>query len=72
MASVLQSRHIPISKMVRSNFVRYLRPKKSLKLVKCESLIFEAFCSFFMKTHHNSYKSLKMDKNHFNDFSGLR
>ena len=72
MTLVLQSRHIAISKMVRPDYVCHLRPEKSSKLLKCESLIFEAFCSFFMKTHHNSYKSLKMDEKYFNDFSGLR
>ena len=72
MTLVLQRTHIAISKMVRPNFECYLRPEKSSKVLKCESLIFEAFCRFFMKTHHNSYKSLKMDENYFNDFCGLR
>ena len=72
MTLVLQSRHIVISKMVRPDYVCHLRPEKSSKLLKCESLILEAFCSFFMKTHHNSNKSLKMDENYFHDFSGLR
>ena len=42
----LKSRHIPISKMVRHDFLSYLRPEKSLKQLKYESLIFDMFCSF--------------------------
>ena len=72
MTLVHQSRHIAISKMVRHNFLSYLRPEESLKLLECDSLKIDAFCNFFMKTHHNNYKSLKMDVNCFNDFSGLR
>ena len=62
MILILHNRHFAISKMVRPNFVCRLRPEKSSKMLKGESLIFEAFYSFSWKHTVTVTKSLKMDK----------
>ena len=58
----LNSRHIVISKMVRHDFLSYLRPEKSLKISKYESQIFDIFCSFSRKLKFKALKVLKWAK----------